>query len=159
MLLEGPDVRLNYEVIGEGTPVTVLHGFTQSWRSWHEVISHMPDGWRWVVPDLRGVVSRADRRVQPRRERERVAAGRLERRLDRRRPAVKRTEDTAALQRIADQRVAQEVVTVDLELEEVALAYLERVVGVRVVASLDEITATDEELASISAPPPGISTG
>jgi len=62
VLLEGPDVRLNYEVIGEGTPVTVLHGFTQSWRSWHEVISHMPDGWRWVVPDLRG---HGDTHVRP----------------------------------------------------------------------------------------------
>lgn len=31
----------------------------------------------------------------------------------------------------------------DLELEEVALAYLDRVVGVRVVASLDEVTPAD----------------
>jgi 2-succinyl-6-hydroxy-2,4-cyclohexadiene-1-carboxylate synthase len=53
-LLEGKDVRLNYEVIGEGTPVTLLHGFTQSGRSWHEVVSLMPDGWKWVIPDLRG---------------------------------------------------------------------------------------------------------
>ncbi|MDQ6719193.1 MAG: 2-succinyl-6-hydroxy-2,4-cyclohexadiene-1-carboxylate synthase [Candidatus Dormibacteraeota bacterium] len=62
MILEGADVRLNYEVIGEGTPVTLLHGFTQSGRSWHEVISKMPSGWRWVVPDLRG---HGDTRVQP----------------------------------------------------------------------------------------------
>ena len=62
MLLEGADVRLNYEVIGEGTPVTLLHGFTQSGRSWHEVISKMPDGWKWVVPDLRG---HGDTRVRP----------------------------------------------------------------------------------------------
>ena len=55
--------------------------------------------------------------------------------------------------------IASACCTVDLELEEVALAYLERVVGVRVVASLEEITATDEELASISAQPPGTSTG
>jgi len=47
-------VRLNYFVEGEGTPVTLLHGFTQSGRSWHEVISAMPSGRRWVVPDLRG---------------------------------------------------------------------------------------------------------
>jgi 2-succinyl-6-hydroxy-2,4-cyclohexadiene-1-carboxylate synthase len=53
-LVEGADVRLNYEVIGEGTPVTLLHGFTQAGRSWNEIISKMPDGWRWVVPDLRG---------------------------------------------------------------------------------------------------------
>ncbi len=53
-ILEGADVRLNYFVVGEGTPVTLLHGFTQSGRSWQEVITTMPQGWRWVVPDLRG---------------------------------------------------------------------------------------------------------
>ena len=53
-ILEGADVRLNYFVAGEGTPVTLLHGFTQSGRSWKEVITTMPQGWRSVVPDLRG---------------------------------------------------------------------------------------------------------
>ena len=53
-LFEEQDVRLNYEVIGEGTPVTLLHGFTQSGRSWHEIVSLMPAGWKWVLPDLRG---------------------------------------------------------------------------------------------------------
>ena len=62
MLLEAADVRLNYEVIGEGTPVTLLHGFTQSGHSWHEVISKMPAGWMWIVPDLRG---HGDTRVRP----------------------------------------------------------------------------------------------
>jgi 2-succinyl-6-hydroxy-2,4-cyclohexadiene-1-carboxylate synthase len=61
-MLEGADVRLNYEVIGEGTPVTLLHGFTQSGRSWREVIPKIPDGWQWVVPDLRG---HGDTRVEP----------------------------------------------------------------------------------------------
>jgi 2-succinyl-6-hydroxy-2,4-cyclohexadiene-1-carboxylate synthase len=61
-MLEGADVRLNYEVIGEGTPVTLLHGFTQSGRSWHEVIEKMPAGWQWIVPDLRG---HGDTRVRP----------------------------------------------------------------------------------------------
>lgn len=54
MILDGRDVRLNYFVAGEGTPVTLLHGFTQSGRSWNEVISKMPAGWMWIVPDLRG---------------------------------------------------------------------------------------------------------
>jgi 2-succinyl-6-hydroxy-2,4-cyclohexadiene-1-carboxylate synthase len=53
-ILEGADVRLNYFVAGEGPPVTLLHGFTQSGRSWREVVTAMPHGWRWVVPDLRG---------------------------------------------------------------------------------------------------------
>jgi 2-succinyl-6-hydroxy-2,4-cyclohexadiene-1-carboxylate synthase len=61
-LLEGTDVRLNYEVIGEGSPITLLHGFTQSGRSWNEVISLMPSGWKWVVPDLRG---HGETRVRP----------------------------------------------------------------------------------------------
>lgn len=53
-ILQEEDVQLNYEVIGEGSPVTLLHGFTQSGKSWLEVISLMPSGWKWVVPDLRG---------------------------------------------------------------------------------------------------------
>jgi 2-succinyl-6-hydroxy-2,4-cyclohexadiene-1-carboxylate synthase len=60
--VEGADVRLNYEVIGEGAPVTLLHGFTQAGRSWQEIISKMPDGRLWVVPDLRG---HGETRVQP----------------------------------------------------------------------------------------------
>ena len=54
MILEGGDVRLSYFVAGEGSPVTLLHGFTQSGRSWREVIARMPEGWKWIVPDLRG---------------------------------------------------------------------------------------------------------
>jgi 2-succinyl-6-hydroxy-2,4-cyclohexadiene-1-carboxylate synthase len=54
VILEGPDVRLSYFVSGEGTPVTLLHGFTQSGRSWLEVIARMPAGYMWIVPDLRG---------------------------------------------------------------------------------------------------------
>lgn len=53
-ILEGADVRLNYFVGGDGPAVTLLHGFTQSGRSWREVIATMPAGWRWIVPDLRG---------------------------------------------------------------------------------------------------------
>lgn len=54
MILDGRDVRLSYFVAGEGPPVTLLHGFTQSGRSWRELISCMPQGWMWIVPDLRG---------------------------------------------------------------------------------------------------------
>jgi nicotinamidase-related amidase len=55
--------------------------------------------------------------------------------------------------------IASACSTVDLELEEVALAYLERVVGVKVGIALDEATAADEHLASISAEPHGPSAG
>jgi 2-succinyl-6-hydroxy-2,4-cyclohexadiene-1-carboxylate synthase len=54
VILEREDVKLSYFVTGDGPPVTVLHGFTQSGRSWRELISKMPEGWRWIVPDLRG---------------------------------------------------------------------------------------------------------
>jgi 2-succinyl-6-hydroxy-2,4-cyclohexadiene-1-carboxylate synthase len=54
VILEGADVRLNYFVAGEGAPATLLHGFTQSGRSWREVIAAMPPGYQWIVPDLRG---------------------------------------------------------------------------------------------------------
>lgn len=54
MILDGRDVRLSYFEEGEGAPVTLLHGFTQSGRSWNEIISKMPARWRWIVPDLRG---------------------------------------------------------------------------------------------------------
>jgi 2-succinyl-6-hydroxy-2,4-cyclohexadiene-1-carboxylate synthase len=62
VVLEGDDVRLNYEVIGEGTPVTLLHGFTQSGHSWREVVANMPEGRRLIMPDLRG---HGDTRVRP----------------------------------------------------------------------------------------------
>ena len=54
MILEREDVSLSYFVAGQGPPVTLLHGFTQSGRSWRELIARMPEGWKWIVPDLRG---------------------------------------------------------------------------------------------------------
>src|SRR5438270_5749790 len=53
-VVDGPDVSLSYSTAGEGEPVTLLHGFTLSGRSWREVIAKMPPGWIWVLPDLRG---------------------------------------------------------------------------------------------------------
>lgn len=54
MILDGKDVQLSYFAEGDGTPVTLLHGFTQSGQSWREVLAKMPAGYRWIVPDLRG---------------------------------------------------------------------------------------------------------
>ena len=34
--------------------VTLLHGFTLAGESWDELVQKMPDGWRWITPDLRG---------------------------------------------------------------------------------------------------------
>jgi 2-succinyl-6-hydroxy-2,4-cyclohexadiene-1-carboxylate synthase len=54
VILDVGDASLSYFVTGEGRPVTLLHGFTQSGRSWRELIGKMPAGYRWIVPDLRG---------------------------------------------------------------------------------------------------------
>jgi len=54
VILDAGDASLSYFVAGDGVPVTLLHGFTQSGRSWRELIAHMPEGWKWIVPDLRG---------------------------------------------------------------------------------------------------------
>ena len=54
MILDVGDASLSYFVAGQGRPVTLLHGFTQSGRSWRELIAKMPEGYRWIVPDLRG---------------------------------------------------------------------------------------------------------
>jgi 2-succinyl-6-hydroxy-2,4-cyclohexadiene-1-carboxylate synthase len=34
--------------------VTLLHGFTLTGESWAELVRHMPAGWRWLTPDVRG---------------------------------------------------------------------------------------------------------
>jgi 2-succinyl-6-hydroxy-2,4-cyclohexadiene-1-carboxylate synthase len=65
VILEREDVRLSYFVVGSGPPVTLLHGFTQSGQSWREVIARMPEGWRWIVPDLRGHGETQARRGAP----------------------------------------------------------------------------------------------
>jgi 2-succinyl-6-hydroxy-2,4-cyclohexadiene-1-carboxylate synthase len=65
VILEREDVRLSYFVAGDGVPVTLLHGFTQSGRSWRELIAKMPPGFRWIVPDLRGHGETQTRRGAP----------------------------------------------------------------------------------------------
>lgn len=54
MILDSGDVRLSYFTSGEGSPVTFLHGFTQSGRSWREAIDRLPEGFQAIAPDLRG---------------------------------------------------------------------------------------------------------
>lgn len=52
--LNVPDGTIHYEVQGDGAPVTLLHGFTQTSRSWRELIGMLPSGFRYITPDLRG---------------------------------------------------------------------------------------------------------
>ncbi len=49
-----PDGTLHYEAAGDGAPVTLLHGFTQTSRSWRELVGLLPKDFRYLVPDLRG---------------------------------------------------------------------------------------------------------
>ncbi|HLQ61192.1 MAG TPA: alpha/beta fold hydrolase, partial [Candidatus Acidoferrales bacterium] len=48
------DVHLHYVDAGQGTPVTLLHGFTQTANSWKELAGKLPAGYRWLAPDIRG---------------------------------------------------------------------------------------------------------
>ena len=48
------DMDMYYEVRGEGEPLLLLHGFTGSGDDWKHVFPVWPDGWRLVIPDLRG---------------------------------------------------------------------------------------------------------
>jgi len=53
-IVDGPGVSLAYTTTGEGEAVTLLHGFTLNGRSWRELVSKMPKGRRWIMPDIRG---------------------------------------------------------------------------------------------------------
>ena len=53
--VEVDGVGIEYEVIGEGRPVVLLHGFPDSGRLWRHQVPMLADsGFRVIVPDLRG---------------------------------------------------------------------------------------------------------
>ncbi|MFQ5521968.1 MAG: alpha/beta fold hydrolase [Acidimicrobiia bacterium] len=50
-----PDgTTIHYEVGGVGDPVILVHGITESGRSWDPVTARLADRYRVIVPDLRG---------------------------------------------------------------------------------------------------------
>lgn len=51
-----PGVRLHVAEAGppDGPPLLLVHGWPQSWWCWHEVVGHLQDRFRCVMPDLRG---------------------------------------------------------------------------------------------------------
>lgn len=53
-VLQRPDARVSYHLAGSGTPVTLLHGFTQSSRAWRELLARMRNDHRWISVDIRG---------------------------------------------------------------------------------------------------------
>jgi pimeloyl-ACP methyl ester carboxylesterase len=49
------EVRLHVAEAGQGTPVVLLHGFPEGWRSWRAQMEALASaGFRAVAPDLRG---------------------------------------------------------------------------------------------------------
>ena len=47
-------IEMYYEVYGEGDPLLLLHGFTDSTLSWRPYIGELAKHFRVIVPDLRG---------------------------------------------------------------------------------------------------------
>ena len=47
-------VRLHWREAGAGDPVVFIHGFPFSSAMWNPQLSAVPDGWRFIAPDLRG---------------------------------------------------------------------------------------------------------
>ncbi|HEX6925311.1 MAG TPA: alpha/beta fold hydrolase [Longimicrobiaceae bacterium] len=47
-------LRIHFEVLGDGPPVLLLHGYPLSSHLWDDVVGHLSDAYRLIVPDLRG---------------------------------------------------------------------------------------------------------
>ena len=52
---ETRDVRLHYVTAGSGYPIVLLHGWPQSWYSWHKLIPTLAKKYSIIAPDLRGL--------------------------------------------------------------------------------------------------------
>lgn len=48
------EMELYYEIIGEGEPLLLLHGFTGIGNDWRLIFPEAPKGYRLIMPDLRG---------------------------------------------------------------------------------------------------------
>lgn len=48
------DIRIHYDVRGEGPPVLLVHGYPLSGRLWDGVAARLEDDYRLIIPDLRG---------------------------------------------------------------------------------------------------------
>ena len=45
---------MRYLEAGKGRPLVLLHAFPLSADMWQAQLDRVPDGWRFVAPDLRG---------------------------------------------------------------------------------------------------------
>jgi pimeloyl-ACP methyl ester carboxylesterase len=50
-----PDVRLHYVIGGEGEPVVLLHGWSQTWYEWRRIMPALAERYTVIAPDLRGL--------------------------------------------------------------------------------------------------------
>jgi len=48
------EMQMYYAVYGEGSPLILLHGFTQTGAFWQPYIATLAEHFRLIVPDLRG---------------------------------------------------------------------------------------------------------
>ena len=47
-------MQMHYAIRGQGEPLLLLHGFTGSGSNWDLIFKAPPDGYRLIIPDLRG---------------------------------------------------------------------------------------------------------
>jgi pimeloyl-ACP methyl ester carboxylesterase len=47
-------ITMYYRIIGEGDPLVLLHGFTQTGKVWNPIIEELAANYRLIIPDLRG---------------------------------------------------------------------------------------------------------
>lgn len=48
-------IRLHYVIGGRGAPLILLHGWPQTWWSYHKIMPALAQRYRVIVPDLRGI--------------------------------------------------------------------------------------------------------
>ena len=46
--------EMYYEIIGQGEPLVLLHGFTSTGASWSDVSGDFAENFQLIIPDLRG---------------------------------------------------------------------------------------------------------
>lgn len=47
-------IEMFFEIHGEGEPLVLLHGFTGTGSNWNLIFPDPPEGYRLIIPDLRG---------------------------------------------------------------------------------------------------------
>ena len=48
-------IQIHYVIGGHGDPVVLLHGWPETWYSWHKVMPALAKNYTVIAPDLRGL--------------------------------------------------------------------------------------------------------